>query len=84
MANMTEGVVSMSGAMPLSLAHGGSVVRVESVHGNEEMHRHLESLGFVSGTEVEVVSQVSGTVIVSVKGARMGLNERTARHVYVR
>lgn len=81
---MTEAVVSMSGAMPLSLAHGGSVVRVESVHGNEEMHRHLESLGFVSGTEVEVVSQVSGTVIVSVKGARMGLNERTARHVYVR
>ncbi len=84
MANMTEGVVSMSGAMPLSLAHGGSVVRVESVHGNEEMHRHLESLGFVSGTEVEVISQASGTVIVSVKGARMGLNERTARHVYVR
>ena len=84
MANMTEGVVSMSGAMPLSLAHGGSVVRVESVHGNEEMHRHLESLGFVSGTEVEVVSQASGTVIVSVKGARMGLNERTACHVYVR
>ena len=84
MANMTEGVVSMSGAMPLSLAHGGSVGRVESVHGNEEMHRHLESLGFVSGTEVEVVSQASGTVIVSVKGARMGLNERTARHVYVR
>ena len=84
MSNMTEGVVSMSGAMPLSLAHGGSVVRVESVHGNEEMHRHLESLGFVSGTEVEVVSQASGTVIVSVKGARMGLNERTARHVYVR
>lgn len=84
MANMTEAVVSMSGAMPLSLANGGSVVRVESVHGNEEMHRHLESLGFVSGTEVEVVSQASGTVIVSVKGARMGLNERTARHVYVR
>ena len=84
MANMTEVVVSMSGAMPLSLAHGGSVVRVESVHGNEEMHRHLESLGFVSGTEIEVVSQASGTVIVSVKGARMGLNERTARHVYVR
>ena len=83
MANMTKEVASMSGAMPLSLAHGGSTVRVESVHGNEEMHRHLESLGFVNGAEVEVVSQASGTVIVSVKGSRLGLNERTARHVYV-
>jgi ferrous iron transport protein A len=69
--------------MPLSLAHGGSVVRVESVHGNSEMQRHLESLGFVDGTPVEVVSQSSGGVIVTVKGARFGLNERTARHVYV-
>ncbi len=73
----------MSGAMPLSLAHGGSTLRVESVHGNDEMHRHLESLGFVGGTELEVVSQSGGTVIVSIKGSRLGLNERTARHVYV-
>ena len=74
----------MSGAMPLSLARGGSILRVESVHGNDEMHRHLESLGFVDGTELEVVSQSGGTVIVSIKGSRFGLNERTARHVYVR
>ena len=73
----------MSGAMPRSFARGGTVVRVESVHGNAEMHRHLESLGFVAGTPVEVVSQSSGTVIVSVKGSRLGLNEKTARHVYV-
>lgn len=73
----------MSGAMPLSLARGGSTLRVESVHGNAEMHRHLESLGFVDGTELEVVSQSGGTVIVSIKGSRFGLNERTARHVYV-
>lgn len=73
----------MSGVMPLSLAHAGSTLRVESVHGNDEMHRHLESLGFLSGTEIEVVSQAGGTVIVSVKGSRFGLNERTARHVYV-
>jgi ferrous iron transport protein A len=73
----------MSGAMPLSLSHSGSLMRVESVHGNDEMRRHLESLGFVGGAEVQVVSQSAGTVVVSVKGARLGLNERTARHVYV-
>ncbi len=73
----------MSGAVPLSLVQGGSTMRVESVRGNAEMHRHLESLGFVDGAELKVVSQSDGTVIVSIKGSRFGLNERTARHVYV-
>lgn len=73
----------MSGAMPLSLVHGGSTVHVASVRGNQEMHRHLAALGFVDGAEVEVVSQTSGSVVVSVKGSRFGLGEHAARHVYV-
>lgn len=73
----------MSGAMPLSLASSGSILHVESVHGNEEMRRHLETLGFVNGAEFEVVSQAAGSTIVTIKGARLGLNETTARHVYV-
>lgn len=73
----------MSGALPLSLAQGGRVMHVESVHGNDDMHRHLESLGFVDGAELEIVSQGAGTVIVTIKGSRLGLNEQTARHVYV-
>jgi ferrous iron transport protein A len=73
----------MSGALPLSFAKAGSTMRVESVHGNAEMHRHLESLGFVDGAELDVVSSGGGTVIVTIKGSRLGLNEQTARHVYV-
>ena len=73
----------MSGALPLSFAKAGSTMRVESVHGNAEMHRHLESLGFVDGAELVVVSSGGGTVIVTIKGSRLGLNEQTARHVYV-
>ena len=73
----------MSGALPLSFAKAGSTMRVESVRGNAEMHRHLESLGFVDGAELDVVSSGGGTVIVTIKGSRLGLNEQTARHVYV-
>ena len=70
--------------LPLTYASPEAEHIIVKVNGNADVKKHLESLGFVSGTEVEVVSQASGTVIVSVKGARMGLNERTARHVYVR
>ncbi len=74
----------MSGAMPLSLASSGSVLHVESVHGNEETRRYLAALGFVEGTEFEVVSSASGNVIVSIRGSRLGLNQQSARNVYCR
>ena len=73
----------MPQGMPLSMVHGNSTVVVTSLHGGDEMKRHLESLGFVVGAEVKVVTQAAGQVIVTVKGARLGLNSDTARRVYV-
>lgn len=75
--------MSMSHAMPLSMARQGQVYSVESVHGDSEVRKHLGTLGFVPGGAVEVVNQAAGQVIVKVKQARMGLNEQTARKVFV-
>lgn len=47
------------------------------------MHRHLETLGFVEGSEVDIVAQNEGQVIVSVKGSHLGIGEQTARHIMV-
>ena len=73
----------MPQGMPLSMAREGSVVRLASLHGTEEMRKHLESLGFVPDAEVTIVTQAAGQVIVLVKGARLGLNSATSRNVYV-
>ena len=73
----------MPQAMPLSLTSSGSSYSVTSVHGDEDTQRHLETLGFVPGAAVDVVSQTAGQVIVKVKDARMGLNAQTARRIYV-
>ena len=73
----------MPQGMPLSIAKEGSTVRVTSLHGNEEMRKHLEALGFVPDAEVSIVTQAAGQVIVLVKGARLGLNNATSRNVYV-
>lgn len=68
-------------AMPLSLARSGETVVVRRVRGDEGMRRHLGNLGFVDGAEVRVVSVGGGNVIVDIKGARLGLDARAARHI---
>lgn len=68
-------------AMPLSLARAGETLTVRRVRGDEGMRRHLGNLGFVDGAEVHVVSAAAGGIIVDVKGARLGLDARAARHI---
>lgn len=68
-------------AMPLSLARSGQTVMVSRVRGNEELKHHLEELGFVEGSEVHVVSSSGGNIIVTIKGARFGLDTKVASHV---
>lgn len=70
-------------SMPLSMARAGEVLAVDRVKGAPDVKRHLETLGFVEGSQVQVVSSGGGNIIVAVKGSRFGLDERIARHVLV-
>ena len=68
-------------AMPLSLVKAGETVHVERVKGNEDIKHHLQNLGFVEGAEVHVVSSSAGNIIVTIMGARFGLDTKVAQHV---
>ena len=68
-------------AMPLSLIKSGETVKVSRVKGNEDMKHHLKDLGFVEGNEVHVVSSSGANLIVTVLGARFGLDTKVAQHV---
>ena len=67
--------------LPLAMAGTDEVVRVERVRGDAALRQHLAELGFVEGSEVKVVSRAAGDVIVTVKGARFGLDAKVAQHV---
>lgn len=80
-----QGMVASCGprvpAMPLSLARSGQTVTVQRVRGGDDLKRHLQNLGFVEGSQVYVVSASARNVIVTVKGARFGLDTKVAGHV---
>lgn len=68
-------------AMPLSLVKAGETVKVSRVKGNEDMKHHLKDLGFVEGNEIHVVSSSGANIIVTILGARFGLDTKVAQHV---
>ncbi|MDO4293967.1 MAG: FeoA family protein [Eubacteriales bacterium] len=69
--------------MPLTMANIGETSKIQKVGGNEETRRFLENLGFVSGTEITVVSSIGGNVIVNVKDSRVAVNKDMARHIMI-
>lgn len=70
-------------SMPLSMVPEGEKNTICKVGGKEETRKFLENLGFVSGGEVTVVSQIAGNMIVNVKGARVAIGRDMANKVMV-
>lgn len=59
--------------MPLNLADFNKKYRISKVCGQEKQRHYLESLGFICGSEVELLSEIHGYYIVMVKGSKTGL-----------
>ncbi len=69
--------------MPLTMASVGEKNIVKNISGKEEIRHFLESLGFVSGSEVTVVNEMAGNVIVNVKDTRVAISRSMANKIMV-
>lgn len=69
--------------IPLTMAKTGELNVIKRVGGKEETRKFLESLGFVTGSPVTVVSEISGNVIVNVKDSRVAINKEMANKIMV-
>lgn len=67
--------------IPLSMVRIGEKVRVKSITGKDESRHFLGHIGFVEDAEVSVVTEMSGNVIVSVKGTRVAISKSMASRV---
>jgi ferrous iron transport protein A len=69
--------------MPLTFAAPGEAATVKKVGGKAETRQFLENLGFVVGSNVTVVSQIAGNLIVNVKGSRIAISRSMADKIVV-
>lgn len=69
--------------MPLTMAETGRELEIRRIGGKEETRRFLESLGFVMGGFVNVVSMTGGDLIVKVKDSRVVISREMANRIMV-
>ncbi|MDO4615264.1 MAG: FeoA family protein [Lachnospiraceae bacterium] len=69
--------------LPLTLVQQGETVVVVQVGGNDAAKQHLADLGFVTGSEVNVVSSHNGDLIVNMKGTKLAMTREMAQKIKV-
>lgn len=69
--------------MPLTMTQVGKMATIRTIHGKEETRRFLESLGFVEGSDVTIISEIGGNMIVNVKNTRIALSKAMAGKIMV-
>ena len=69
--------------MPLTFADAGEELVIKKNGGKPEVKKHLENLGFVTGTDVSVLNTIGGNVIVRVKETRVAISREMAQKIMI-
>lgn len=69
--------------MPLSMLSVGEERKIIKISGKDETKGFLENLGFVEGSEISVVSELAGNIIVNVKDTRVAIDKIMANRIMV-
>ncbi len=69
--------------LPLTMANQGEPVTIKKIGGKQETKKFLETLGFVVGGTITVVSEINGNMIVNVKDSRVAIGKDMANKIMV-
>ena len=69
--------------LPLTMASQGEPMTIKKIGGKQETKKFIETLGFVVGGTVTVVSEINGNMIVNVKDSRVAIGKDMANKIMV-
>ena len=69
--------------MPLTMAKAGETVTIRKITGKDEVRLHLAELGFVVDSQVTIVNEIAGNLIVQVKESRLALDKTMANCIMI-
>ncbi len=69
--------------MPLSMVTPGCTENIKYINGKDDVKKFLENIGFVMGSEITIISENMGNLIVNVKGARVAISKAMASRIIV-
>ncbi len=68
---------------PLTMAKAGETVQIRKISGRDEVRQHLAELGFVVNSDVRVISELDGNLIVLLRGSRIALDKTMANRILI-
>ena len=69
--------------MPLNLADKNKIYTIQRIVGNKDMVHRLQSLGFVAGSKISVLSEINGNYVVVIKDIKIGLAKEYVKRIIV-
>ena len=69
--------------MPLTMAKAGETVTIRKITGKDEVRLQLAELGFVVDSQVTIVNEIAGNLIVQVKESRLALDKTMANRIMI-
>ena len=69
--------------LPLTMAKAGETVTIRKITGREEVRQRLAELGFVVDSDVTVISEIAGNLILQVKDSRIALDKSMASRIMI-
>lgn len=69
--------------MPLTMARVGEPSSIKQINGKDSTKKFLESLGFVVGECVTIISELGGNIIVAIKNSRIAVDKSMAQRIIV-
>ena len=69
--------------MPLAMVGVGEAGCIRKITGRDEVRQHLAELGFVVDSDVTVVSEIAGNLILQVKDSRIALDRTMANRIMI-
>ena len=69
--------------MPLISVKNGEKAVIKKVTGSKEVRKYLTDLGFVEGSDICVITEIMGNMIVNIKECRIALNRELASKIMV-
>lgn len=69
--------------VPLMLSKIGTKQSVKKIIGKDDTKRFLKSLGIIEGSEVTIISQIHGNIIIKVKETSIAINQSVANRIMI-
>ena len=69
--------------IPISLLKSGETVKIRKITGKDDVRQYLAELGFVVDTDITMVNETAGNVILQVKDSRVALDKSLANRILI-